>query len=48
LADEHTQGNFVSTRVSWVKECPAYQDIDKGFKRELMSGKDTQPFNAFF
>lgn len=39
LADENTPGNYVSTRITWVTKCPAYQDIDKGFKRELMSGK---------
>jgi hypothetical protein len=37
LDDEDTTGRYVKKPIEWIKESPAYQDIDNGFRR-LMTG----------
>jgi hypothetical protein len=38
LDDQDTSGRFVKGPIEWIKQNPAYQDIDNGFRR-LMTGR---------
>eukprot|EP01087_Luapelamoeba_hula_P016105 TRINITY_DN4921_c0_g1_i2.p1 TRINITY_DN4921_c0_g1~~TRINITY_DN4921_c0_g1_i2.p1 ORF type:complete len:694 (-),score=127.78 TRINITY_DN4921_c0_g1_i2:30-2111(-) len=45
LPDESDE-DFVPRRIVWLKEAPAYQDIDKGFTRKLMTGSFKVPLDT--
>lgn len=43
LDENDTTGKYVKRPIEWIQNNPAYQDIDNGFKRALMTGAFNLP-----
>jgi hypothetical protein len=43
LDENDSTGKYVKRPIEWIKNNPAYQDIDNGFKRSLMTGAFNLP-----
>lgn len=46
LDEDDSTGKYVKKPIEWIKNNPAYQDIDNGFTRSLMTGAFNLPIEA--